>query len=117
MESTKSATTGQKPTDSKRALILALLRGAKRRALRQSLPFALTASDIDLPDYCPVLGIPLYRAAGAKAQGPHSPTLDRRVPHKGYVPGNVRVISARANQIKSDATAAELYRVATYYME
>ncbi len=70
-----------------------------------------------MPRFCPALGIPLYRAAGSAAQGPNSPTLDRIVPELGYVRGNVRVISSRANQIKSDATPAELLQVACYYQE
>lgn len=94
-----------------------LLRSAKRRALRRGLPFDLTADDIVVPAFCPVLGIPLFRAVGAPAQGPHSPTLDRVVPDLGYVSGNVRVISSRANQIKSDATPAELLQVACFYQE
>jgi len=104
-------------TRGKREVALALVRQARRRAVRKDLPFDLVAEDLLVPDYCPALGIPLFRAAGRKAQGPNSPTLDRIVPDLGYVRGNVRVISARANQIKSDATPAELLRVACYYQE
>ncbi|WP_209021492.1 hypothetical protein, partial [Proteus mirabilis] len=99
-------------TRGKRDIALALVRQAKRRAARKGLPFDLTSDDIVVPDFCPALGIPLYRAVGRKAQGPNSPTLDRIEPDLGYVRGNVRVISARANQIKSDATPSELLRVA-----
>ena len=94
-----------------------LLRAARRRAVRRALPFDLTADDIVIPAFCPVLGIPLFRAIGAAAQGPNSPTLDRVVPDLGYVRGNVRVISSRANQIKSDATPSELLQVACFYQE
>lgn len=38
----------------------------------------------------------------------YSASLDRRECEKGYVPGNVAVISYRANTIKSDATVDEL---------
>lgn len=41
-------------------------------------------------------------------------SLDRIVPSLGYVPGNVAVISHRANRIKSDATADELRAVADW---
>ncbi len=104
-------------TRGKRDIALALVRQAKRRAARKGLPFDLTSDDIVVPDFCPALGIPLYRAVGRKAQGPNSPTLDRIEPDIGYVRGNVRVISARANQIKSDATPSELLRVACYVQE
>ncbi len=40
-----------------------------------------------------------------------SPSLDRLEPTRGYVKGNVAVISYRANRIKTDATAEELQRV------
>lgn len=40
--------------------------------------------------------------------GPESPTLDKIIPALGYVPGNVWVISHRANTIKSDASLEEL---------
>jgi len=84
--------------------------------LKKGLPFDLHIEDIVVPDFCPALGIPLYRAKGRKAQGPHSPTLDRLNPDLGYVTGNVMVVSARANQIKSDSTPSELYRVACFVM-
>ena len=104
-------------TRGKRAVVLALLRNAKRRALKNGIAFDLTVADVHLPDFCPALGLPLFRAVGNRAQGPNSPTLDRLNPARGYVRGNVLVLSARANQIKSDSTAAELYRVATFFMQ
>ena len=70
-----------------------------------------------IPLHCPVLGLPLYRNSGGAAQGPNSPSLDRIDPDLGYVRGNVKVISARANSIKSNATPEELLRVAAYYQE
>lgn len=84
--------------------------------MKKGLPFDITLEDIDIPDFCPALGIPLFRAKGRKAQGPNSPTLDRLDPDLGYVTGNVMVVSARANQIKSDSTPSELYRVACFVM-
>jgi len=93
------------------------LRCARRRAQKRGLPFDLIVEDINVPRFCPALGIPLYRASGRRAQGPNSPTLDRITPELGYVRGNVRVISSRANQIKSDATPAELLQVACFYQE
>jgi hypothetical protein len=37
----------------------------------------------------------------------HSPSLDRKNSSEGYVPGNVWVISWRANDLKRDGTLAE----------
>ena len=45
------------------------------------------------------------------------PSLDRLVPDKGYVPGNVIWISLRANQIKSDGTSEEIFRVAEWLQQ
>lgn len=40
-----------------------------------------------------------------------SPSLDRLDSSKGYVKGNVRVISKRANQLKNNATVEEMRMV------
>jgi hypothetical protein len=77
----------------------------------------LDVDDVTIPAFCPVLGLPLFRNQGGKAQGPNSPTIDRIIPALGYVRGNVRVISSRANSIKSDSTPEELLRVAAYMQE
>jgi hypothetical protein len=69
----------------------------------------LKKSDIVIPACCPLLGIPLFQMRGRA--GPNSPSLDRIDPTKGYVPGNVWVISWRANQIKPDATLQELKQI------
>jgi len=44
-----------------------------------------------------------------------SPTLDRLVAAMGYVPGNVTVISFRANTIKNNACVGEMESVVAYY--
>lgn len=43
-------------------------------------------------------------------------TLDRWDNSKGYVPGNVFVISWRANKLKADATLDEVLHLARYMM-
>lgn len=67
----------------------------------------------DWLDQCPVLGIPLdYTASG---KGVHnSASLDRSDSTKGYVLGNVKVISLRANLLKRDASLEELIRLGEY---
>ena len=88
---------------------------AKARAKRFGLPFDLTLEDVAIPEFCPVLGIPLELSVkGRRGFHPNSPSIDRVVPEKGYVRGNVCVISNRANWIKRDATASELYAIAAY---
>lgn len=66
-----------------------------------------------IPERCPVLGIPLR--LGEMSDRASSPSLDRIDPRRGYVRGNVLVVSYRANQIKSDATPDELRRVAAFF--
>lgn len=78
---------------------------ARRRAARLGVPFALPSKTVLVPEICPVLDIPL--TVGVK-RAPNSPSLDRIVPRLGYVPGNVRVISDRANRIKGSRALEEL---------
>lgn len=44
----------------------------------------------------------------------NSPSLDRINNKKGYVKGNVAVISMRANHVKADGTTAELTAIANF---
>lgn len=80
----------------------------KSRAKRDGIPFNLEVADIVVPDVCPVLGIPIVQNQGRQGYFPDSASVDRIVPSKGYVRGNVRVISQRANQLKSDANVMEM---------
>ena len=82
------------------------------RAWQKGLPCTIGVEDIPLPEVCPVLGIQLV--CGKKFSCENSPTVDRIKGSLGYVPGNVKVISSRANRIKTDATADELEKVAAY---
>lgn len=87
-----------------------LLKNAKRRAREQNLPCTITLDDIVIPDVCPWLGIPLSKGRGTLHAG--SPTLDKLIPELGYVPGNVIVISHKANSIKQDADLNMVLKVA-----
>ena len=89
-----------------------LLQAARKRARDRGEQVEITEEDIPIPSHCPVLGIPLERGAGGVSDG--SPTIDRIRNDLGYVKGNVRVISWRANKIKGDATIVELQRVVDY---
>lgn len=89
-----------------------MLRAARSRARLQGVPFALTPEDITIPERCPVLGIPMAPSEGRARAG--SPSLDKIIPALGYVPGNVAVISHRANQIKNNATLDELEAVTAW---
>jgi hypothetical protein len=88
-----------------------MLDRSKSRAKKKGFEHNITIDDIHIPDKCPLLGIPLF--AGQGGVGPNSPTLDRIDSSKGYVKGNVWVISYKANTIKSNATPEELLTIAT----
>lgn len=92
-----------------------ILLSAKARAKKNGLEFNLERGDFEVPAVCPALGIPLFWGERTyMAKNHNAPSLDRLDPSKGYVKGNVRVISNRANFIKTNATAEELRLVAEY---
>jgi hypothetical protein len=95
-----------------------LLSKARQRAKQKGLPCTITVSDIHIPETCPVLGIKLQRSFGGNRYGPKatdaSPSLDRIKPSLGYIPGNVAVISFRANMVKSFGTAEEHRKIAAW---
>lgn len=90
-----------------------MLTRAKIRAKQKNLPFDLTLADITIPTHCPVFGLELFVSSGFATDA--SPELDRIDPQKGYVKGNVIVVSRRANRIKNDATVLELQQIASFY--
>ncbi len=85
---------------------------ARYRSKLRGVTCTITAEDFSIPEFCPVLGMPLVY--GKDNSGPDSATLDRIDPNKGYVRGNVQVISRRANMMKSDASAVELLKFAAW---
>jgi hypothetical protein len=84
----------------------ALMAHARRRAKENGKPFSITENDFEIPNTCPILGIPLFK--GDKVMCRNSPTLDEIIVGKGYVKGNVQILSYKANAMKSDATVKEL---------
>lgn len=90
-----------------------LLHRLKTTAKKYSVPFDLTVNDIVIPSHCPVFGIELSFGGDRNS----SPSVDRIIPSRGYVKGNIVVVSYRANRIKNDATIDELNKVAQFYAE
>lgn len=88
---------------------------SKSRAKKKGFEHNITIEDIQIPDKCPLLGIPLFAGQGGVC--PNSPTLDRIDSSKGYIKGNVWVISYKANTIKSNATPEELQLIASRLAE
>jgi hypothetical protein len=91
----------------------AMVRNARDRAKDKDLPFDIDHEYIRsiVPSHCPIFGTPLewsVRRGSKSIPLPNSPSLDRIDPSRGYVRGNVWIISNRANTIKSDASHEEL---------
>ena len=82
------------------------------KARETGILFTIAKEDLKVPEFCPVLGIRLQ--VGGSGGRASSPSVDRLVPALGYIPGNVHVISMRANAIKNDATAEELRMVVSW---
>lgn len=96
-----------------------MLKSARQRARRAGVPCTITLDDIracipaDL--CCPITGNPFRRGYGAGKHTPDSMSLDKIDPSKGYVPGNIAVISNFANSLKSDCIDEEVFdRIAAY---
>lgn len=97
---------------------LKLWRSAKLHAKEKGVPFTISVEDIVIPEFCPVLGMKLCPKVGQGRQNRHSigdsPTIDRVDNTRGYEPGNICVISGRANHLKSNGTAEEIEAVLNY---
>ena len=85
----------------------------KSKSKKFNIPFDLGPSDLEMPETCPVLGIILNYNNKGNTGHLDSPSIDRIIPDLGYTKNNVRVISVRANLLKSNATVAELELVLT----
>lgn len=88
-----------------------LLKTAKNRARARGIEFTIGADDVVAVSRCPLLGIEVVYGRAGRAQA-DSASLDRVDPTIGYVAGNVRVISYKANAMKQNASRAELERFA-----
>ena len=89
------------------------LRAAKKRAHAKGIPFDICIEDITVPTVCPILGIQLKLGARDGLEDA-SPTIDRVIQERGYVKGNVVVISHRANTIKNSGTAEEHKKISEW---
>lgn len=83
-----------------------IIRNLKCNAKRRQLDFDLHWKDIELPQTCPLLGIPLdyYNSNNS----PNHATVDRIDNSLGYIKGNVWIVSRLANTMKSSASFDEL---------
>jgi hypothetical protein len=91
-----------------------LLAAAKQRAKKKGLEFDLKEEDIQIPEECPILHVKLNPVHFSKHHKEYSPCLDRIDNNRGYVKGNVAVISFAANRLKSNMNKEVLERLLEY---
>jgi len=85
-----------------------LWKAAKKRSRDNNLEFDIIPADIIIPQFCPLLNIPIIHKTGTGKRRYNSPSLDRLNNKLGYIRSNILVVSWRANFLKSDASINEL---------
>jgi hypothetical protein len=84
---------------------------ARTRSRQNGTEFTIVKEDIIIPKTCPILDIELTKGDGYL---PNAMSLDRIDNTKGYIPTNVRVISRKANLMKSSLTLEILEKLIKY---
>lgn len=92
-------------------------RRAKNRAKVRGRVFDIEVEDILLPTVCPVFGFPLRENKGRSGAFFDSYSLDRIDNDKGYVQGNIQVISQLANAMKADASVEQLLKFSRFMLK
>ena len=90
-----------------------LYKNIKSRCKRIGREFSIELEDITIPEKCPVFGFDLKRED--RQTWMCAPSVDRIDSSKGYIKGNITVVSRRANILKKDATLEELEQLFNYY--
>lgn len=83
-----------------------ILDRAKSRATRKGLDFNLELSDIVVPDVCPVFG-----TAFSVGNNDTAASIDRIDCSKGYIKGNIQIISNKANRMKSNGSLEDIEKL------
>lgn len=86
--------------------------GKKSNSKAKGIEFTIHFGELEWNSHCPVLGMEIDYFADGRQE--NSPSFDRVDPTKGYIKGNVQIISWRANRIKNDGSAEEHQRIADY---
>ena len=92
-----------------------IIHNSKYCAKRRGIHFDLKYTDFELPEYCPILGIKIEYGAGSDGNAPNHASLDRIDNTKGYIPGNVMIVSRLANAMKNEASFEQLQSFVTNY--
>jgi len=98
--------------------MLGMWYGAESRAKSYGREFNISLDDVieRYVEICPILGIPIeWNNTGTFCHG--SPSLDRVDNTKGYIKGNIQIISHRANALKKDYLLCEWEKVCAYMQQ
>lgn len=82
----------------------------------KGLPFDLDQEYLEsiYTETCPIFGVKMIQMNSDDPRHDDNATLDRMIPEKGYVKGNVTFICFRANRIKSDASLEEIQKIISW---
>jgi hypothetical protein len=86
-----------------------ILAVARQRSKKYTFDFNITIDDIVIPTTCSILGIPLFWSKRKVTS--NTPSIDRIDSSKGYVKGNIQIISKLANSMKQDASLDQLIQL------
>jgi hypothetical protein len=98
-----------------------MLSNAKIRAKQKGVDFNLTTQYLKKifpkDNKCPITGLNFEFGYinKEKINKNNSPSLDRIIPSKGYVIGNVMVISDLMNRMKQDSTFEDIEKLYNFY--
>ena len=85
----------------------------KSSAKAHGVEWNIRFQEVEWNDYCPVLDIKLNWFNEGRAKD-NTPSFDRTDPDKGYVTGNVVIMSWKANRFKNNATKEDIKALSEY---
>ena len=84
----------------------------RQQAKVRNMEFDLTLEDLpDIPKVCPILKTPFVKYTWSAV------SVDRIDSTKGYIKGNIQIISRMANAMKSHATIEQLIQFSKYWIK
>jgi len=95
------------------------LSNSKIRSKNKNIPFSINVeylkSIFPKDNMCPVLKVPFQFGYKHEKNKDYAPSLDRIIPEKGYVEGNLIFVCDIVNRVKSNASTEILEKVSNFY--